>query len=124
MDYDVYKAALYTMATCHSLRLIDRELVGDPLDYKMFKFTGWTFEEGGQFSRDLEDSDDSRLWPSIARPPAGMEFDIDGTDVTNKVRQFFVVFAMAKRDSRVHQLSWASSGLSTSFLSFAGPVSS
>ena len=41
---------MYTMATCHSLRLLDDQLVGDPLDYKMFTFTGWSFEEGGQRS--------------------------------------------------------------------------
>ena len=34
------------MATCHSLRSVDGELVGDPLDLKMFEFTGWSFEEG------------------------------------------------------------------------------
>src|SRR5262249_27982424 len=44
VDYAVNKAILYTMATCHSLRVIDDELVGDPLDVKMFDFTGWRFE--------------------------------------------------------------------------------
>jgi cation-transporting ATPase 13A3/4/5 len=39
---------LNVMATCHSLRLINGELLGDPLDDKMFRFTGWTYEEGGQ----------------------------------------------------------------------------
>lgn len=33
------------MASCHSLRLIDDELVGDPLDVKMFDFTKWNFAE-------------------------------------------------------------------------------
>lgn len=33
------------LTTCHSLRLVDSELVGDPLDLKMFEFTGWTFDE-------------------------------------------------------------------------------
>ena len=36
------------MATCHSLRLIDGELLGDPLDDKMFRFSGWSYEEGGK----------------------------------------------------------------------------
>lgn len=36
------------MATCHSLRLIDGDLLGDPLDDKMFRFSGWTYEEGGK----------------------------------------------------------------------------
>ncbi|KAK6219620.1 ATPase [Colletotrichum tabaci] len=41
-------AALFTMATCHSLRSVDDELMGDPLDLKMFEFTRWSFEEGRQ----------------------------------------------------------------------------
>ena len=35
------------LATCHSITLIDNELVGDPLDVKMFESTGWEFEEPG-----------------------------------------------------------------------------
>lgn len=62
------QAALYTMATCHSLRSVDEELVGDPLDLKMFEFTTWTFEEGNQATGEGED-DESGLAPSIARPP-------------------------------------------------------
>uniref|UniRef100_A0A060TCR2 Cation-transporting ATPase n=1 Tax=Blastobotrys adeninivorans TaxID=409370 RepID=A0A060TCR2_BLAAD len=47
-------AMLYTLATCHELRTVDGELIGDPLDLKMFEFTGWTFQEvglGGRISR-------------------------------------------------------------------------
>jgi hypothetical protein len=36
------------MTTCHSLKLVQDEIIGDPLDAKMFEFTGWTFEEGGK----------------------------------------------------------------------------
>lgn len=43
---------LHVMATCHSLRLIDGELLGDPLDDKMFRFSGWSYEEAGHRSRD------------------------------------------------------------------------
>jgi len=56
---DIYSPAaiLYTMATCHSLKLVSDEIIGDPLDAKMFEFTGWTFEEGGriyEFVPDIE----------------------------------------------------------------------
>lgn len=44
-ETDNGKFLLGGMATCHSLRLIDDELLGDPLDAKMFEFTGWNFEE-------------------------------------------------------------------------------
>lgn len=36
---------LQCMASCHSLRHIDNELMGDPLDVKMFGFTKWKYEE-------------------------------------------------------------------------------
>jgi cation-transporting P-type ATPase 13A2 len=79
VDYAFHKAALYTMATCHSLRLVDGELVGDPLDLKMFEFTGYSYEEGEQKKRDpnSDDDDQNTLSPSIARPPPGMEYDVD-----------------------------------------------
>lgn len=63
------KAALHTMATCHSLHSVDGELVGDPLDLKMFEFTNWSFEEGKQSATDGEDEEQGGLHPSIARPP-------------------------------------------------------
>ncbi|EJD52718.1 Ca-transporting ATPase [Auricularia subglabra TFB-10046 SS5] len=37
---------LYAIATCHSLKVVNGEPIGDPLDAKMFGFTGWTIEEG------------------------------------------------------------------------------
>lgn len=86
VDYNAHKAALYTMSTCHSLRVVDDELVGDPLDLKMFEFTGWSYEECEQKSGDAEDEERVGLAPSTARPPAGMEFDIDDhtdSDTTN-----------------------------------------
>ncbi|KAK9469609.1 hypothetical protein V1512DRAFT_269183 [Lipomyces arxii] len=54
---------LYAMSTCHSLRLIDDDLLGDPLDYKMFMFTGWAFEEDGNVFRP-KNSDDSERSPT------------------------------------------------------------
>ena len=80
MDYSIHKAALNTMATCHSLRLVDDSLVGDPLDYKMFEFTGWSFEEGGQRSAHADEDSHDKLTPSTARPPQGLEYDLDDTD--------------------------------------------
>lgn len=74
INYDTHRAALYTMATCHSLREVDGELVGDPLDVKMFEFTGWSFEEGEQKSGDPDDEQSKGISPSTARPPAGHDF--------------------------------------------------
>ncbi|KAI1647281.1 uncharacterized protein F4817DRAFT_338035 [Daldinia loculata] len=76
--YDIARAALFTMATCHSLRSVDGELVGDPLDVKMFEFTGWTFEEGNQGGTDQEDDEQGGFSPSVARPPLVPLYDTDG----------------------------------------------
>lgn len=80
-DYSIHKAALYTMATCHSLRLVNDELVGDPLDLKMFEFTNWRFDEGNQGTNiPTEEDEQNKLSPAIARPPAGMEYEITDSD--------------------------------------------
>ncbi|KAK1237514.1 hypothetical protein MKX08_003139, partial [Trichoderma sp. CBMAI-0020] len=65
----ILQAALYTMATCHSLRSVDVELVGDPLDLKMFEFTEWSFEEGKHNVVEGEEEEYGSLSPSIASPP-------------------------------------------------------
>lgn len=93
IHYGANKSILYTMATCHSLRLIDDELVGDPLDLKMFQFTGWTFEEGEQKSGGGDEEEDRKLSPSVARPPPGMEYDIDDdpTDPNTKAIELGVL---------------------------------
>jgi len=66
-----------TMATCHSLRLVDDELIGDPLDLKMFEFTDWVFQEGeggntnsgnNHDPRNAENGPSSGLSPSVVRP--------------------------------------------------------
>ncbi|KAJ9203835.1 hypothetical protein DTO164E3_2189 [Paecilomyces variotii] len=74
VDYHKRKQIIYTMATCHSLRVVDDELLGDPLDVKMFEFTGWSYEEGGNARRSQEDGGyDETITPSIAKPPAGYD---------------------------------------------------
>lgn len=82
MDYDKCRDIVCTMATCHSLRVVDGELLGDPLDIKMFEFTGWTFEEGGNTQVEQEENaNGDTIIPSVARPPTG-SFDFQ----KNKVR--------------------------------------
>ena len=76
-DYNANKAILYTMATCHSLRIVDDEFIGDPLDLKMFEFTGWQYEEGSERPGNAEEDEDYSLSPSVARPPPGLEYDLD-----------------------------------------------
>lgn len=79
-SYDAQKAALFTMATCHSLRSVDEELVGDPLDVKMFDFTRWSYEEGQQSFAGDDDEENLGLSPSVARPPPEMASDMQTTN--------------------------------------------
>ncbi|KAI4177795.1 MAG: hypothetical protein LQ343_000259 [Gyalolechia ehrenbergii] len=84
VDYGVHKAVLHTMASCHSIRTVDGELVGDPLDLKMFEFTGWTFEEGSQDPFYVQNGGARLQDCSLVKPPAGSEFDpheTEGSDV-------------------------------------------
>ena len=80
------------MATCHSLRVVDDQLLGDPLDVKMFEFTGWSFEELAQKINAIDDEDPQNSPSSITRPPPGMEFGIDDT------REFMNVSDIGKYD--------------------------
>ncbi|KAJ1673981.1 hypothetical protein EV182_004203, partial [Spiromyces aspiralis] len=41
---------IHALATCHSLKLVDGELIGDPLDVRMFESTQWILEEGDERS--------------------------------------------------------------------------
>lgn len=65
------------MASCHSLRNVDGELVGDPLDLKMFEFTNWSFEEGSQNPFSVQAEEPKSHDYSVVKPPAGSEFDPD-----------------------------------------------
>lgn len=76
------------MATCHSLHQVEGELVGDPLDAKMFEFTGWSFEESAQVISATQDEEFSDIPSAVARPPAGFEFGIDNTTESRRVSSY------------------------------------
>lgn len=67
----------HIMATCHSLRTVDEELLGDPLDVKMFQFTGWSYVEGGGHVPEQSGSNLEAVVQSIARPPSSASQFID-----------------------------------------------
>ncbi|KAL9591184.1 MAG: hypothetical protein Q9203_000056 [Teloschistes exilis] len=71
------------MASCHSLRTVENNLVGDPLDMKMFGFTDWSFEEGTHDPFSVQTGGMKTKDCSIAKPPAGSEFDLDETAGSN-----------------------------------------
>ncbi|KAJ2827602.1 hypothetical protein GGI24_002605, partial [Coemansia furcata] len=75
------------LATCHSLRLVNGIPVGDPLEAKMFEYTGWQIEENDianmQATTNRGDSDDAysistspaaSLFPTVVRPPSAYKF--------------------------------------------------
>ncbi|RLL97324.1 hypothetical protein CFD26_102194 [Aspergillus turcosus] len=64
-----HKNIVHAMATCHSLRVVDGELMGDPLDVKMFQFTGWSYQENGSQSIEPHGPKYETITPPIARPP-------------------------------------------------------
>ncbi|CAL8110548.1 unnamed protein product [Orchesella dallaii] len=55
---------LVGMAVCHSLTRIDGDLIGDPLDLKMFEWTGWELEEPGVADNEKYDM----VTPTVVRP--------------------------------------------------------
>ncbi|CAI2162186.1 8461_t:CDS:10 [Funneliformis geosporum] len=110
-----FTSILYAMATCHSLKLVDGKLIGDPLDLKMFEFTKWLLEESVQntscppnFTRISNESSTSSfrpatpnsmvgsgsIVPTVVRPPGSRKFELsdlldnDGKDGERKNTPF------------------------------------
>ena len=84
VDYRTHQALLYVMATCHSLQMMDGNLLGDPLDVKMFQFTGWSFDEVSQKPMIEDDHTPSSSFP-IVRSPVGSVPHIEGNDPSEDV---------------------------------------
>lgn len=88
---DARTPLLHALATCHALKLVNGELLGDPLDLRMFEFTKWDLEEGKETSRPSTDAKKSSRKPksdrvpdrpaqlvqSIVRPAGGQSFQLE-----------------------------------------------
>jgi cation-transporting ATPase 13A2 len=95
-----FVSILYVMTTCHSLKLVNGELIGDPLDLKMFEFTKWLLEESGQSSRPSNGAEISTssiqpatsmtgsgsIIPTVVRPPGSEQFNLSDL-LNNEVRK-------------------------------------
>ena len=76
---------LYALATCHQLKVVDGEVIGDPLDVKMFQFTKWMIEEGhiaetGMIRGTRSGSGEARpaaLVQTVVRPPGSAQFKLE-----------------------------------------------
>ncbi|KAL4883116.1 hypothetical protein BJY04DRAFT_185877 [Aspergillus karnatakaensis] len=104
-----YDTIMRVMATCHSLRVVDEELLGDPLDVKMFQFTGWSFQEGGSSAVEHH-NEHATIVPSIARPPKstspldhGARNNMTGTVELGLLRSFEFVSQLRRASVIVRQ---------------------
>ncbi|XP_060532708.1 polyamine-transporting ATPase 13A3 isoform X2 [Cylas formicarius] len=62
MPYDTF---VFGLVCCHSLTIINKQIVGDPLDLKMFESTKWVMEE-----YEVADSNKfDMLFPTVLKPP-------------------------------------------------------
>lgn len=73
---------LYALATCHSLKKVDGNIIGDPLDVKMFEFTKWTLEEGDIAGTAVVKSRaggerPAALVQTVVRPPGSAHFRLE-----------------------------------------------
>jgi cation-transporting P-type ATPase 13A2 len=76
---------LYALATCHSLKVVDDDIVGDPLDVRMWQFTNWELEEGnvtgagtGMIKGGKTGEDrPAALVQTVVRPPGGGTFRME-----------------------------------------------
>ena len=72
-------AVIRCMASCHSVMLCDGHLVGEPMDVKMFEFSGWLMEEATDASGDLV---------TVVRMPSEDTFTIDPQKSLGIIRCF------------------------------------
>lgn len=74
---------LHALATCHSLKKVDGEIIGDPLDVKMFGFTKWTLEEGRIGTGNIKARgkgaviEQTALVQTVVRPPGSAQFRVE-----------------------------------------------
>ncbi|CAE6510585.1 unnamed protein product [Rhizoctonia solani] len=71
---------VHALTTCHQLKVVNGEVIGDPLDVKMFDFTGWEVEEGKVGAGSGGDAGVERpatLVQTIVRPPGGGRFRME-----------------------------------------------
>lgn len=79
---------LHALATCHSLKMIEGDVLGDPLDVKMFEFTKWTLEEGlisgtGIIKERGGAERPAALVQTVVRPPGSVQFRFEDAFKTN-----------------------------------------
>lgn len=92
---------LHALTTCHSLKVVDGEVIGDPLDVKMFEYTGWTLDEGRNASAKATTKSGTAkdgksrltdrtpaLVQTVVRPPGGQTFEVEDAMRSGKHAHF------------------------------------
>ncbi|KNZ61394.1 uncharacterized protein VP01_1406g3 [Puccinia sorghi] len=93
---DLKTPLVHALATCHGLKAVNGDIIGDPLDLRMFQFTGWSMEEAGGSLGPSNPPDENLTLPSsqphktqkmierqaalvqtIVRPPGGSTFEVE-----------------------------------------------
>jgi cation-transporting ATPase 13A3/4/5 len=135
---DAKTPLLHALATCHALKVVNGEVIGDPLDLRMFDFTGWTLEEGKEgIGRPSAGSDKKKkatgasasskvperaatLVQTVVRPPGGESFKLEdalkaGTKVSLFLCPFFTCRDADRRRCRVQHAHFLELGVLRSF---------
>ncbi|CAE6435987.1 unnamed protein product [Rhizoctonia solani] len=71
---------VHALTTCHQLKVVNGQVIGDPLDVKMFEFTGWEVEEGrvgGAADSSAGGERPATLVQTIVRPSGGGKFRLE-----------------------------------------------
>lgn len=107
---------LYALATCHALKLIDGEVLGDPLDIKMFDYTGWILDEGQ--SRPVKGGGGAErtqtLVQMVVRPPGSEQWRMEDAHAAGRnlelgvIRSFDFVSALRRMTVIVKRLKSSS----------------
>lgn len=84
---------IYALATCHALKLIDGETLGDPLDIKMFEYTGWSLDEGQ--SRTVKGGGGAEsvqtLVQMVVRPPGSERWKMEDVHTSGRNLELGVI---------------------------------
>lgn len=75
-----YPLIICGMASCHSLKIVGGEIIGDPLDIQMFQFTGWEMEDKGASGAGAPGTPSrktslSGMIGTVVRPPGSQEME-------------------------------------------------
>ena len=98
-------ALIHALSTCHSLKVVGGEIIGDPLDVKMFEYTNWTLDEGDHDHNAgrAGATDTPALVQTIVRPP-GSQSEAPEDVEFGVIRQFEFVSALRRMSVIVKRL--------------------